>query len=264
MQFANFAERIKGMILYFSATGNSHYVAQKIAEATGDKIISIETLVKEKRFELSTNEDEALGIVTPTYFWGLPHIVEEVLAHLNIRLASGCYVYLVATYGTTTGAIGKISRCILSRKLIRLQGEYCVRMPDTWTPMFNLSDKAKNERRLIKAQAELEIIINNIRHRVAETKMRGKAPLLLGKLYHATYKKARNTHHFHVIDDRCVGCGLCQRQCPISAIALQNGKPKWVAELCLACLRCLHNCPAFAIQYGRNSLKHGQYVCPLR
>ena len=117
MQFANFAERIKGMILYFSATGNSHYVAQKIAEATGDKIISIETLVKEKRFELSTNEDEALGIVTPTYFWGLPHIVEEFLAHLNIRLASGCYVYLVATYGTTTGAIGKISRCILSRKL---------------------------------------------------------------------------------------------------------------------------------------------------
>ena len=26
------------------------------------------------------------------------------------------------------------------------------------------------------------------------------------------------------------------------------------------CLGCLHKCPTFAIQYGRNTKKHGQYV----
>ncbi len=31
------------MILYFSATGNSKYVAERIAEATGDRALSIET-----------------------------------------------------------------------------------------------------------------------------------------------------------------------------------------------------------------------------
>ena len=26
------------------------------------------------------------------------------------------------------------------------------------------------------------------------------------------------------------------------------------------CLACLHHCPKFAIQYGKNTKKHGQYV----
>ena len=28
------------------------------------------------------------------------------------------------------------------------------------------------------------------------------------------------------------------------------------------CLGCLHRCPKFAIQYGRNTKKHGQYTNP--
>ena len=28
------------------------------------------------------------------------------------------------------------------------------------------------------------------------------------------------------------------------------------------CLGCLHRCPEFAIQYGKNTKKHGQYMNP--
>ena len=56
------------MILYFSATGNSKYVAEKIADATGDNAVSID------EYEGS---EKISGIVCPTYSWGVPSVVRE-------------------------------------------------------------------------------------------------------------------------------------------------------------------------------------------
>lgn len=74
-------------------------------------------------------------------------------------------------------------------------------------------------------------------------------------------KSARRTAHFHV-EDSCIGCGLCAKKCPVQAIEMQAGKPVWVKDKCVMCLGCLHRCPKFAIQYGRNAKKHGQYTNP--
>ena len=43
---------------------------------------------------------------------------------------------------------------------------------------------------------------------------------------------------------------------------MQASKPVWVKDKCVMCLGCLHRCPKFAIQYGRNTKKHGQYANP--
>ena len=56
--------------------------------------------------------------------------------------------------------------------------------------------------------------------------------------------------------------GLCQKICPAQAIRLENRKPVWVKEKCILCLGCLHRCPRFAIQYGKHTQAHGQYVNP--
>ena len=39
------------MILYFSATGNNKYVAEKISEVTGDYILPLKKLVREKNYK---------------------------------------------------------------------------------------------------------------------------------------------------------------------------------------------------------------------
>ena len=46
------------------------------------------------------------------------------------------------------------------------------------------------------------------------------------------------------------------------AIEIRDKKPVWVKQKCTACLGCLHRCPKFAIQYGKNTVKHGQYTNP--
>ena len=121
------------MICYFSATGNSKYVAQRIAEAIGEESVSIEGLDVSK-----LNGEKVFGLVTPVYYWTLPRIVSRFLE--QVRLEKPEYVFLVVTYGTTTGACRANMAKILAKNGIELNAAYDIRMPDTWTPMFDLSD----------------------------------------------------------------------------------------------------------------------------
>ncbi len=82
------------MIFYFSATGNNKYLAERIAAATGDDLISIAECVKSGRY----------GFVTPTYFWGLPSIVCDFLGKLALFFEETPYVYHVLTFGSSTGS----------------------------------------------------------------------------------------------------------------------------------------------------------------
>lgn len=48
------------------------------AAATGEKIISITECVKQQQYRFSS-DNETVGIITPTYAWGLPSIVRDFL-----------------------------------------------------------------------------------------------------------------------------------------------------------------------------------------
>lgn len=121
------------MICYFSATGNSKYVAQRISSAIGEDSASIEGL------DPSTlSEEKIFGLVTPVYYWALPRIVSRFLE--QVKLNDPEYVFLVITYGTTTGACRANAAKILSKNGVKIDAAFDIRMPDTWTPMFDLSD----------------------------------------------------------------------------------------------------------------------------
>lgn len=49
-----------------------------------------------------------------------------------------------------------------------------------------------------------------------------------------------------VLERKCTGCGLCQRNCPFGAIEMVNGKPELNAA-CKVCGICVKNCPEKAI-----------------
>jgi flavodoxin len=65
------------MIFYFSGTGNSLWVAKKLAELQDDQILFIPKLMEEKRgpFSFTLKQDEMLGFVFPVYAWAPPKIV---------------------------------------------------------------------------------------------------------------------------------------------------------------------------------------------
>ena len=50
---------------------------------------------------------------------------------------------------------------------------------------------------------------------------------------------------------KCTECGLCEKRCPMQAIAKKkNGRYRVMASRCAMCMRCTMNCPSDAISFG--------------
>jgi ferredoxin len=246
------------MIIYFSATGNNKYLAQRIS-GENEEIISIIKAIKEDKYEINVPKDESLGIIVPRYFWGLPSIVEDFLSKVKINTGNDSYIYAIASYGTTTGnALGKIKH-YLDLQDIELNAQYEVKMPDTWTVMFDLSDKNEIDKQTEYVEEQLDNItpmILNKQSTPTGTSIFYRISSIFSK---RMYENSRKTKHLHV-QDNCTGCKLCSTSCPVNAISMVDEKPVWTKDKCVMCLRCLHRCPTFAIQYDNKTINHGQYT----
>lgn len=250
------------MIIYFSATGNSAYVAHTIAERIGEKAVSI----KEAPENLQLDEGEGLGIVFPVYFWNLPPIVEEYMQKLQLAEKRPAYLYCVATYGSSCGAVGIQMRSHFSVRDMEMDAGYSIKMPDTWTPMFDVSSKEKVEQQNKEAADAIEEVIVAVKNRRQGDFMGKEKYFLTALAARIFFEHRRKTKNFKVSDD-CIGCGLCSKVCTDQIIKMKKtpkgNRPTWNSQRCQMCLACLHHCPTFAISCGNNTKKHGQYIHPI-
>ena len=77
------------MILCFSGTGNGLYISGRIAEATGDEIISLNDRIKTADYSSITAE--RLIFVVPTYGWRIPRVVEQWMRPKHGRSQRAAY-----------------------------------------------------------------------------------------------------------------------------------------------------------------------------
>ena len=248
------------MIFYFSATGNTKHVVD-IIKQENEETVSIENAIEKSQYDYVI-DDGRIGILTPTYDWGLPSIVYEFLEKVSFYFGTKPYIFYVGTYGTTTGSASAFVDSLLKTKNLKLDAKFDIKMPDTWTVLFDLSNKEKVNRKIEKAEEEIFKLKIKLNNKISGKHMSFTTPLFIGKMGKQIYdNKTRKTSNLSVTDD-CIGCGLCARKCPVKAIEIINKKPVWVKEECAMCLGCLHRCPKFAIYYGNGKAtkKHGQYT----
>ncbi len=250
------------MIIYFSATGNCQYVAKKIAKKTDDKTQSIISKTKTNDYIIELEKNESLGIIIPTYFLGLPELVNDFLSKVEIKSEDKKhYIFVVSTFGTTSGYSTKYVQKYIEKQGYTLNARFGLRMPDTWTVNFDLSTKENVKSFNPKLEQDLNVIIEHVINKSEGSFVKLENNRIVAEIAQKVYQRQRRTSKLHVLDS-CNSCRLCVKDCPIRAIEMKEDKPVWVKDKCLMCLRCLHRCPKFAIQYADRTQDHGQYTNP--
>lgn len=64
-----------------------------------------------------------------------------------------------------------------------------------------------------------------------------------------------------ISNEKCDGCGICKKICPVNNIEMIENKPIWSND-CAGCFACINWCLKEAIQLGNANFKIRQYHHP--
>ena len=244
------------MILYFSGTGNSKYVAKRIADALGDEIVNLNDRIKASNIS-PVETGERLNIVTPTYAWRIPRIVRDWLLKTELRGAKRAW--FVMTCGSEIGNADKYNRDLCAEKNLTCMGTAQIVMPENYIAMFSAPQADEACKIVAKAEPDIDRAIAAIQANqpFAPTRNNLYDRFMSGPVNPVFYKCFVKADAF-TVSDACIGCGQCAKRCPMNNVAIKDGKPSW-GKNCTHCMACICYCPKEAIEYGKKSVGQPRY-----
>ncbi len=247
------------MILYFSGTGNSEYVAKRIGKAIGDEVVNLFDKIKESDFTEMRSERDWV-IVVPTYAWRIPRTVQNWIE--KTPFAGSGKMYFAMTCGGNIGNADKYLSKLCKAKDVEYMGCAQIVMPENYVAMFYTPEQAEALQIIDDAESGIDAAAEFIKD---EKPLPRHIPTLTDRVESAFvngvfYKTCVHAKAFYATD-KCISCGLCEKVCPLSNVSLKNGKPAW-GDDCTHCMACICRCPKEAIEYGKHSVGLPRYVCP--
>ncbi|MBR5740030.1 MAG: EFR1 family ferrodoxin [Firmicutes bacterium] len=243
-------------VLYFTGTGNSRFVAERISKKTKSELIDLRPQVKAGTQQAV--DDENVVFVAPTYAWLLPTAVSEWIEKAD--LTSVKRAWFVMTCGDSIGNACQYNRELVLKKGIEYMGTAKIIMPENYIAMFNTPGKAESRRIVTKSLPDID--------RAIEALTAGKkfppvrvtvAQHLLTKVVHPAFGKFFIKGEAFSVKDDCIACGKCAELCPMNNISLIDGKPEW-GNGCIHCMACICYCPKAAIEYGTATATRERYT----
>lgn len=233
--------------IYFSGTGNTKFCIERFLEVlgTGDRAFPTE----DKAAVSALSEDNDIVFAYPVYYSNLPKIVRD-FTDGNSALWQGKNVFVIATMGLFSGDGAGVSARLLKKYGANITGGLHIKMPDCIGDVKLLKKPTEENRRIIAAAADKI-------GKAAAAFLDNKPPRDgLNALYHAAglfgqrlwfYNKTKShTKNPRIDSAKCVGCGVCERLCPMGNIKVE-GDLAVSGERCTMCYRCFSECPQKAI-----------------
>lgn len=248
---------MKTTIYYFSGTGNSLKVAKDIASQLEDT-----QLIQICKNNMGINKIPSgkVGIVFPVYVSGMPILVKEFIK--EIQIPKNAYVFTVVTFGLAAGAAISQLENQLAYKDVKLSAAFKMRMPGNYQVMYAPFSEKKQKEYFKNEEEKITQIVKSINNNeiikfsgVGESIMK----IVGGVLYSSfsPYEKDKN----YWTDEKCNGCGICSKVCPVNNIKMMDNIPQWQNN-CEQCVACMQWCPQKSIQYKKATIKRGRYHHP--
>ncbi len=242
-------------IFYFTASGNSLYVARYIAAGLGEAdLVAIPDAIKRH-----VNADApTVGLVFPVYAWGMPRMVADFAK--GLKLTPDQYVFAVATCGGTPADTLPRLQKLLRKNGADLDAGFAVtdgRGGSASDPAFIKVVRGLNWIKPGTATERLSGIIETVKNRQKHKPERSSLPAnVLGGMFHGSFATmAKTMDKNYKVDDKCGHCGTCARVCPRGNITIVDGRPSWHHD-CEACGTCYQWCPKGAIRQGGNGQRY--------
>lgn len=254
---------MKTTIFVFSGTGTSLAVAKKLSKELGDT--ALVSIAKYHQLEAVFTEDERVGFVFPCNFGELPHIVKEFVT--RIKMDNAQYVFSIITAGGSAGRglqilnelMVKKGKVLNYGKSIVIASNYIV----AWYARIIKSNKEKIEKNMRMSDKIISQFARDIK---GEKNYVEKGNWLLYIVPHIISPKkiVQDTRPWDIdfnAGERCSGCGVCKKVCPVQNIQLVNKKPEFMHN-CQRCMACIQYCPQQAIQYKGKYINKARYYNP--
>jgi len=246
------------MILSFSGTGNSRFVAKRISEITGDSVIDLNLKIKGNDTSAMAC-DERIVVVAPTYAWRLPRIVKDWIEKTELKNAKE--VWFVMTCGGEIGNAAKYNRILSEKKNLKYMGTAQIVMPENYIAMFSAPEWDAAKEIIERAGSDIEYAADCIKNGRDFKVPRNNAydRIMSCAINPAFYNMFVKADAFFA-KDNCNGCGKCVSLCPLNNVVLKDNKPEW-GKNCTHCMACICYCPEEAIEYGKKSKGKPRYQC---
>lgn len=246
------------MILYFSATGNTKFIAEEIAKRVDDETVDLLNRIKEQDYS-EIHSEKPFVVCSPVHVCEMPRFLAKYL--LKLPLTGNPNIYFVFTSGGYAGVAAALGRKMAKKKGMVYMGRAEFTMPRNYpvSRRYPLLPEDQNIERIRKAYSHVPEVAENIKNGV---RIKVRRVTYFEKIitypFNPIWVKYKHSAKPFYSTDRCIGCGKCVRLCPLNNIRLEDRRPKW-EESCAHCMACLANCPVEAIEYGNITTKTYKY-----
>ena len=243
-------------IHYFSGCGNSHWVANVVAQKLQQKghTVSFVHLVGQPR--LGEEKPDVEFFISPVYFLGLP---SNVVCSINeMPAVADTKSVLLVVDGGMSGTARRYGRYLLEGRGYDVLATHQIVMPDTFLGLsISQLDKEQFDKDLKSADEQIEnalMTLDNPMPVVVENWFSFGLSCLIYFPFLWFFRKCLGLSL--VSTKNCIACGKCAASCPVQNIQMKDGRPVWNKNCCL-CFRCVNHCPVSAIDLSKYALLFG-------
>ncbi|WP_297523137.1 EFR1 family ferrodoxin [uncultured Clostridium sp.] len=238
---------MKGVILYFSGTGNTRRVSELYKKHLVNIGYKIDLIDISKRTEPLEEYDLYL-LGSPTYSKVAIQNLEIFFDNYINQKVSTNKKFMTYVTHSWSDVYGHLTlKSYIEKKGYKVYSANTFLMPNGFYMMNKEKQNAQEKSQLFKAANKkvFKVIQNfekNLKFIEEKSTIKRQASQILYKGLNKTWIPTFAKKNLSVNNDKCTKCSLCVKQCPSKNISLETGKITF-SNKCLACAKCLNICP---------------------